>query len=104
MDIMARASQGTSPPRALDASVEKVSGQDTVAVAKVGIVKDRTIGKGSCMLGTCIWLIYGFYVVVYAAKSFRQTTINALEAVRTPIISRLQTGKSSSFRSFGKVS
>ena len=45
MDIMARVGQGTSPPKALDASMEKVSGSDNVVLAKVGIVKERTIGK-----------------------------------------------------------
>ncbi|KAI5122312.1 hypothetical protein M0805_002388 [Coniferiporia weirii] len=83
MDLIARVSQGSSPPEALDASMEKVSGQDSVSMVKVGIIKDRAI-------------------VVYASKSFRQTTIHALEAVKTPVISRLYPGKSSSYKSFGK--
>ncbi|THH06430.1 hypothetical protein EW145_g4099 [Phellinidium pouzarii] len=83
MDLIARVSQGASPPQALDASMERVSGQDNVNVARVGIVKDRTL-------------------VIYATRSFRQTTIYALEAVKVPIISRLHPKKSSSFKSFGQ--
>ncbi|KAH8118065.1 hypothetical protein DFH11DRAFT_1808798 [Phellopilus nigrolimitatus] len=83
MDILARVSQGGAAPQALDASMERVSGQDNVTVAKVGIVKDRTI-------------------VVYATRSFRQTTVFALEAAKSPIISRLHPGKSTSFKSFGQ--
>ncbi|EJD06594.1 uncharacterized protein FOMMEDRAFT_17102 [Fomitiporia mediterranea MF3/22] len=82
MDIMARVSQDNSPPNALDASVEKISGQDNVILAKVGFVRDRTI-------------------VAYASKSFRQTTVHTFEAAQQPTISRSRPGKSSSFRPFG---
>ncbi|OCB84705.1 hypothetical protein A7U60_g8226 [Sanghuangporus baumii] len=82
MDIMARVSQGSAPPKSLDASMEKVSGTDNVTLAKAGIVKDRT-------------------VVVYAAKSFRQTTMHVLEALQRPVISRFHPNKSSSFKPFG---
>lgn len=45
MDLLARVSQGNSPPAALGASMEKVSGSDTVIVARAGIVKERTVGS-----------------------------------------------------------
>ena len=44
MDIMARVSQGTSTTEALDASKEKISGDDTVSIAKAGILRGRTVG------------------------------------------------------------
>lgn len=44
LDMIARASQNNTTPKALDASMEKVSGQDKVTLAKVGIVKGRSVG------------------------------------------------------------
>ena len=45
MDIMARVSQSSAPPKSLDASMEKVSGSDNVILAKAGVVKERTVGE-----------------------------------------------------------
>lgn len=46
LDLMLRLSQGDSTQQALNASLEKVSGQDTnVILFRAGVVKDRAIGK-----------------------------------------------------------
>ena len=52
MDIMARVSQSLADPKALDASMEKVSEQDNVVIARAGVVRNRTIG-------TLIFFLHG---------------------------------------------
>ena len=47
MDIMARVSQSLSDPKALDASMEKISEQDNVVIARAGVVRDRAVGTPS---------------------------------------------------------
>jgi len=83
LDLMLRLSQGDSTQQALNASLEKVSGQDTnVILFRAGVVKDRAI-------------------VVYASKSFTRTTISSFEAVKSPSRIRRQPGELLSYRSFG---
>ena len=50
MDLLARVSQGNSPPAALEASMEKISGSDNVTISRAGVVKDRTVGTSLLFL------------------------------------------------------
>ncbi|TDL16579.1 hypothetical protein BD410DRAFT_822834 [Rickenella mellea] len=84
LDILARVSQGQSTPQALEASLETIAGQDNpVIFFRAGELLKRMI-------------------VVYACKSFRQTTVQALEAVKHPT-GHPPRGSSGSmaFRNFG---
>ena len=56
MDMIARASQNATTPKALDASMEKVSGQDKVNLAKVGFVKGRNIGRSFLYVSMEVYL------------------------------------------------
>ena len=56
MDMIARASQNATTPKALDASMEKVSGQDKVNLAKVGFVKGRNIGRSFLSVSMEVYL------------------------------------------------
>lgn len=58
--MIARASQNNTTPKALDASMEKVSGQDKVTVAKVGIVKGRSVGTHLSSSLQCVHLTHIF--------------------------------------------
>lgn len=60
LDMIARASQNNTTPKALDASMEKVSGQDKVTVAKVGIVKGRSVGTHLSSSLQCVHLTHIF--------------------------------------------
>ncbi|KAG1805037.1 uncharacterized protein HD556DRAFT_1328030 [Suillus plorans] len=88
LDILARVAMYQAPASSLDASMEKIAGEDgTVLFCTVGRIKQRMI-------------------VIYALKSFFQITVHALEACnlselrRTP--SRGSQGTVSSFRPFGE--
>jgi hypothetical protein len=46
IDILARVAQGSAPPQALDASLEKIAGHDgNVLFFKAGRVGNRTLSK-----------------------------------------------------------
>lgn len=88
LDLLARVAMYQAPASSLDASMEKIAGGDgTVLFCSAGRIKQRMI-------------------VVYALKSFFQTTVHALEACnlselrRTP--SRGSQGTVLSFRPFGE--
>ena len=54
MDIMARVSQSAADPKALDASMERISEQDNVVLARAGIVRDRAVGEFSASRIPCL--------------------------------------------------
>ena len=48
MDLLARVSEGHAPAHALDASMEKIAGQDgTVTCVRAGTISNRMIGEPS---------------------------------------------------------
>ena len=57
IEIMARVCQNLSPSQALEASMEKISGQDSVSVFKAGTIKNRTIGMPLITLVIVLHLI-----------------------------------------------
>ncbi|KAG2157870.1 uncharacterized protein EDB93DRAFT_730686 [Suillus bovinus] len=88
LDILARVTMYQAPASSLDASMEKIAGEDgTVLFCSAGRIKQRMI-------------------IVYALKSFFQITVHVLEACnlselrRTP--SRGSQGTILSFRPFGE--
>lgn len=89
LDLLARVAMYQAPASSLDASLEKIAGGDgTVLFCSAGRIKQRMI-------------------IVYALKSFFQTTVHALEACnlselrRTP--SRGSQSTILSFRPFGEA-
>ncbi|KAI0694624.1 hypothetical protein BC835DRAFT_1274268 [Cytidiella melzeri] len=72
LDIMARMVLGTSRPQDLDASRERISGQDVaVLFARVETVGARTMGMSLTL----------DVLVLYATKSFMQVTLHSLEFI-----------------------
>jgi len=85
VDLLARVAQGQAPPQTLDASMEKLAGQEgSVLFARSGRVGNRTL-------------------LIYASKKILQVTVHALEAVdfSQNLDQRRNTGGSLSFRPFG---
>jgi hypothetical protein len=106
LDLLARVAQGQAPPQTLDASMEKLAGQDgSVLFARSGRVGNRTL-RGSSMAGLCTDDATDALLVIFASKKLLQVTVHALEAVNfsNNPSQRRGTGTSLSFRPFGGVS
>jgi RHO1 GDP-GTP exchange protein 1/2 len=106
LDLLARVAQGQAPPHTLDASMEKLAGQDgSVLFVRSGLVGNRTLREPSQITLSIDEGAYG-YVVIFASKKLLQVTVHALEAVNLSnnLSSRRSTGSSLSFRPFGGVS
>ncbi|KAI0091299.1 hypothetical protein BDY19DRAFT_1033671 [Irpex rosettiformis] len=87
LDLMARVALGTSRPQDLDASRERISGQDVaVTFARVETLGTRTL-------------------VLYATKSFMQVTLHSMEVVNPTNLTtslRRSVSGATSFRQFAE--
>ncbi|KIM84853.1 hypothetical protein PILCRDRAFT_817654 [Piloderma croceum F 1598] len=85
LDLLARVAQGQAPPQTLDASMEKLAGQDgSVLFARSGRVGNHTL-------------------LIFASKKLLQVTVHILEAINLSnnMSPRRSSGNSLSFRPFG---
>jgi hypothetical protein len=106
LDLLARVAQGQAPPQTLDASMEKLAGQDgSVLFARSGRVGNRTLRKSS-LARLCVDKGPYDHVVIFASKKLLQVTVHTLEAVNLSnnMSPRRSTGGSLAFRPFGGVS
>lgn len=105
LDLLARVSQGQASPKALDASMEKLAGQDgSVLFTRSGKVGNRTLREYCPTIAFENVLI--LFLVIFASKKLLQVTVHTLEAVNlaNAMSPRRGSGTSLAFRPFGGVS